>query len=294
MVRFFSAHNRMHVADVHQGRSNIIADFQRMASLDKCVTINGTPLSKMRAKYDNFDTEEAVKSFFNQEILKYLPDKSGKQQAIEYLMLTMHQGGLLNPVSAAMHDAVKQTWPSGQVTINNTERLQSINIVSTKDGFKVQEIATFKKLDIRLHKKVKATDPEADQTLNKYILSSAEFQQKSEEFGQRAAINDSYILAGEPHAIKAHATLDVNLSEFLDSKKSKPQPQLTVDENAISYGHPHIKEKMDNRSLGQIIVDFFKHIFGMNAVKDISVGAQKPIVMDPIGEGAADDNRPSF
>jgi len=51
---------------------------------------------------------------------------------------------------------------------------------------------------------------------------------------------------------------------------------------------------MDNRSLGQRIVDFFKHIFGMNAVKDISVGAQKPIVMEPIGAGAADDNRPSF
>lgn len=73
---------------------------------------------------------------------------------------------------------------------------------------------------------------------------------------------------GKDYVIKAGATIG------LDFSKNPERPDVTVKASSISYGNSAVEKALNIRSVGQIIVDFFRRMFGLTSVKDISVEAQ--------------------
>lgn len=294
--KFYSAHSRVNVTAISEAHANTLADFQRAdTTRDTVVNINGERLYEVKKRYKEFFDENDLKEFFEKEILKHVENSAEKKRAVIYLMARFHQGALLFPVIGAIKEAVTSVWPNGQVNIDNKQTTQVINIVSTKNGFKVQEVATLKQLSIRV-----SGDDARDTTINAIIGGDEDYQKMEKDFGKVSAQKPSYILSpndphqdgSDPYVIKAHATVDVNLTEFFNPNEENPDARLTVESNAISYGHSHIKNKMDNRSLGQMIVDFFKNLFGMLKVRDISPKADAGIVMNEITNGDYDYDGP--
>lgn len=282
--KFYSAHSRVNVTAISKANANTLADFQRADTTpDIVVNINGVRLYEVKKRYKEFLDDNDLKEFFEKEILKHVENSAEKKRAVIYLMARFHQGALLYPVIGAINGAVKSVWPNGQVNIDNKQTTQVINIVSTKKGFKVQEVATLKQLAILV-----SGDDARDTTINAIIENSEKYQENKVELGSSGANKSAYHLSSDPYVIKAHATVDVNLTEFFNPNEENPDARLTVESNAISYGHSHIKNKMDNRSLGQMIVDFFKNLFGMLKVRDISPKADAGIVMNEITNGDYD------
>lgn len=285
--KFYSAHRRVNVTAISKAKANTLADFQRADTTpDTVVNINGVRLSEVKQGYNDFAAESDLKVFFEQEILKYVSAKN-KDKAVEYLEKRLHQGALFFPVIGAIKGAIKSVWPNGQVNTDNKQTTQVINIVSTKNGFKVQEVATLKQLSI-----LYGDDATKDPIINSEITNSSDYTNCCRSFNAESAQKGAYHLSSDPYVIKAHATVDVNLTEFFNPKKDNPDARLTVESNAISYGHSHIKNKMDNRSLGQMIVDFFKNLFGMLKVRDISPKTDVGIVMNEITNGDDDYDGP--
>ncbi len=66
------------------------------------------------------------------------------------------------------------------------------------------------------------------------------------------------------YIIKAQGIIDVDFSQ------NSNEPSIGVESNTIDFGHSALRAKVDSRSLTQIIIDFFKDIFGLNKVVDIS------------------------
>lgn len=236
--RFNSQYSPVVAATVDKGASNVKMDWFRVANED--AAINGVPVKKYRDKYNQFATDEDVKQFFKTEILCNMKDNIDKDQVAEYLMTAFHQGGLMYPVSASMsnmlfNEAGLQPFASGSS--------RQLSITTTENGFKIQEIYTSKQFLIANEEKAGAG------------LSG------------RADPDTGLILpdAGKDFVIKAGASVDVDFS----AKAS--EPAITVESNYISYGNAGVQSALDKRNIGQVIVDFFRNIFGLNSVKDVSV-----------------------
>ena len=259
--KFHSAHSP--IVKVNQpstGSSNYLADWQRAASdhPDTVVHINGQKLSQHAKDFNDFKTEDDLSDFFREVILENTP-VAYQESAIDYLKTSFHQGGLLNPVSAAVGDAIKVA--NIPAVINDTGRQNRIQIVSTTTGFKVQESLSVKMMI--------PYDTRAD-----FVKQSPEYKANVEDYGSRKAQNMAYKLGsdmGKDYIIKAQATIDVDFLKSPNKNQSEPtQPSITIESNTISYGHSHLKDKMDKRSLGQCLVDFLKRALGLNKVADIS------------------------
>ncbi|WP_019216334.1 hypothetical protein [Legionella tunisiensis] len=115
----------------------------------------------------------------------------------------------------------------------------SINIVTNKTGFKIQELTTVK--DLIIGNPLVAGKMKVDLE-NPRLLPQKGFD----------------------YVIKAAGTINMDFSN------SGKEPSITVENNMISFGHPELAKRMDKRNFGQVIVDFFRNILGFNQVKDIS------------------------
>ncbi|WP_065814362.1 hypothetical protein [Legionella fallonii] len=49
---------------------------------------------------------------------------------------------------------------------------------------------------------------------------------------------------------------------------SAKHPTLRTNENNISYGNQQIKAKLEKQSVGEMIVHFFKELFGIKSVEN--------------------------
>lgn len=123
------------------------------------------------------------------------------------------------------------------LTVNDSERKQVINIESTPSGFKVQQFTEVQSL---LNPNSKNSDPRitSDKNLD--------------------------------YVARLQGTIALEFS------KSTGEPKVRIESNTISYGHSRLEKYLDNRSLGQRIVDFFKKVLKINDVKDISKAAESP------------------
>jgi hypothetical protein len=229
--------SNLNVENPNTGEANLQKDWFRAASYeDYPININGVPLKEIADKFNKFEKEENVLDFFEKVILKdFKGDAEQKEEAIDYLKKTFHQGGLLYPVTSALATELKDKNGDRMCTLSDHYRYSEVNIVTTNNGFKVQEYSEANAL-LPLSEKVMKYAPEGK----------------------------IYPQSGKENIIKAEATIAIDFSK--DSRK----PSLTVESNHMEILHEGLKNHLDNRNLGQKIVDFFKDIFGLNKVKDIS------------------------
>jgi len=244
--KFHSAHSPITGIDKpNTGGNKYLADWQRAAlenTSNTEVQINGTSLKEHAANYNNFKTKQNLNAFFRDVILRQLPANQ-KDSAIEYLETSFHQGGLLYPVSSVVNFAIVEAGIPATIEANSIQR--RIQMVSTASGFKVQESISGEALLVH-------------GSLNGVVGNIA-----------KSDMDKDFVL-------KAQATIDVDFSKAINQDPDLPaQPSITVESNTISYGHSYLKEKMDKRSLGQSIVDFFKRILGLNKVMDISPSTEE-------------------
>lgn len=222
--------------------SNILADWQRAIQCDTVnVKINGKLLSEYAERFNNFQEEENLKKFFKEIILaKLSSDKL--EEFSDYLMKSLHQGGLMYPVSSALRSHMReQDTKAGKYYEYGAPRdgtlKHNIAIVSTESGFKVQEFCQAQ--EVVIHR----------QTSMSHLVDES-----------------NPVLTPDPgkeYILKAQGTIDV---DFLENNKS---PTIGVESNTIDFGNKKLKEKMDSRSLTQIIIDFFKNLFGFNKIVEI-------------------------
>lgn len=217
---------------VNQNISSIAVDWSRFCNAD--ATIDGVSVKKHGDSYNQFSTDDDVKNFFKEIILANL--KSDKDKVVDYLATAFHQGGLMYPVSASMavilHDKAK-------LQALCSRSIRQVVITTTENGFKVQEVYTVN---------------------NVCVMYEANNELKEE------ADDDLYIHPdpSEKFVIKAGASIDVDFSSATSN------PSITVESSYISYGNKKVQSILDERNLGQIIVDFFRNIFGLNSIKDVS------------------------
>ncbi len=241
--KFRSTHSPAVINKPNTGDNNILADWQRAINSEYVsIKINGKPLSDYSTNYNDFQTEEDLKIFFNEIILSKLPED--KRDAVSaYLMTSFHQGGLMYPVSSALRNCMREVdhetgKDSEYGALRDSTLKHQIVIVATESGFKVQEFC------------------EAGEVIIYPGTSMSDL-----------VTNSNPILKPEgdkAYILKAQGTIDVNFSQNSD------EPTIEVESNTIDFGHSRLGAKIDSRSLTQIIIDFFKNIFGLNKVVDIS------------------------
>lgn len=124
---FFKCQSPIQSFKPDTGAANILGDFQR---LPKKTFINGQALN------ETFNNLDDIKKFFNDMVLKNY--EGDKEVFVQKLMLSFHQGGLMHPVRVSM------TFILGNksLLVPSNEQSSQLNIISTHEGFTVQEIQT--------------------------------------------------------------------------------------------------------------------------------------------------------
>lgn len=235
-LNFHTSHSPIDI-EVNQGNANITADWSRL-DWDNTF-INGEKLSSVMDAHEisknalgEKQAAEVLKDFFSNAILLDYKD-SNKEQALETLMKSFHQGGLLHPVSAGMSHvfATQGFGPSAR------DSPKQVNIKTTSNGLVLQEVYTVKKCNLE----ITATD----------------------ELNSR--FEDSVIKpdVGKHFVLKAQATIDISFEK--DGKLN-----TKISNQGISYGNKFVKNIADKRNWLSKFIDGLKNIFGKNAVKDIS------------------------
>ncbi|VEG90334.1 hypothetical protein [Legionella spiritensis] len=274
-AKFHSTHSHLRIdrptLALEEGSTNIASDWNRAANstADKSqpvsVLIAGKPLSDFSEQYNNFADTEDVKKFFQEVILEKMKKPVKNEDAIiNYLLKTLHQGGLLYPVTSSLsvaleRDATKSEIESrahyvnyeskkvSEATVGQTNQI--INFIPTVEGFKVQEYVEVQDIIVNEHAFDKfgvpyeiATFPNGDTTIDATEGNSI----KNTD--------------GKP-VIQAQGEVIVDcLSE---------EPKLSIGYNSISYNEPRIEKAMDKRSLLEIMVDYVKRKLGFNKVEAI-------------------------
>lgn len=232
--------SNLNVTNVSTAKADVPSDWRRSCS--GVVNINGVPLSNLAAKFNSFAKEDDVLDFFEKEILKdFTGNENQKKEAVDYLKISFHQGGLLFPVAATLATEIKNKKGGPIGTIGNQDFNNVVNIKTTTSGFKIQEYCDVQRVKVL---------PSDENPLSQYSEDS-ESQYVNPEKGKKSVI-------------KAEATIAIDFSK--DSKN----PFLTIESNHMNIMHAGLKSHLDNRSFGQKIADFFKNLFGLNRVRDIS------------------------
>lgn len=255
------------VGDTHH---SYVEDFKREAEPVGCrMFVNGKPLSDIAKGYNNFHTRADIDDFIDKVLLKDMPQKDmgNKVSASNYLRSTLHQGGLLFPVTSALpraipffrNDGAIQDAKSQEIIVRDlpavynknsditddekkkyyaplispdTSIEQKINIVTTPVGIKIQETVRYNTVNVAagpLHSREDINIPEK-------IKPSR----------------------GELAVLSAEATIDIDFSE------NPSAPEISIESNKIHFGHPVVKQHMDKRSFLDVLVDFIKNILGQN------------------------------
>lgn len=231
--------SNLNITNPNMGHKALRGDWYREADRENGMLINGTSLKKYASMYDDFNKEEDVISFFNDVILSnFNGSKDEKENAITFLKKAFHQGGLMYPVSSALSTGIFDENNSPVATIHHEQGgnglQRKVNIQTNDHGFSVQELCAVNELLVAGGPLQKDGDP--------LIKSQTE---------------------GAP-LIFAQGTVQVDFS------KNPADPSLTVESNQMKINHTGLSKYLDNRSLGQMIVDFIKNAFGLNKVKEIS------------------------
>lgn len=233
---FKAKSSSLNVTIPNMGDADLRADLSRAAYGKHPININGVSLGKIADKFNQFKTDEDVTNFLEKFILRdFIGSAEEKENAIEYLKKSFHQGGLLYPVSSALATQLKTVNGTIACTLSDNFRDSLVNIKTTKYGFKIQEYSA-----------ANALMPMVDSLL-KYTSDGRIHPEQ-----------------GKSSVIKAEATIAIDFS------KNSTNPSLVVESNHMEILHEGLKSHLDHRSLGQKLVDFFKDIFGLNKVKNIS------------------------
>lgn len=239
--KFHTQYSPVEIDKPNMAGGNLELDWQRESCQDRML-INGLPLATYAKNYNNFSQKEDVLRFFEEVLLKDMQSVSNSQKTeiINYLEKTFHQGGFMYPVSAPFSVAMQEYNADLDIydkyaTVGDMD--MRFNIQTTPNGFKVQEI-----------------------TGVKFLLGTPDTS------GEKMADENFRINpdVGNDYVVKLEGTVDIDFS------KNTSSPTVTVESNSISYGSKAMQERLDKRGLGQMIVDFFKNIFGLNKVQDLS------------------------
>lgn len=262
-VNFHSSHSPINKVEVNTNPTDIVEDWKRLDW--KNTFINGQRLDTLMLKHklskETVDEDSYLKElnimeltvFLNAEVLKDV-SKASQPNALEYLMKSFHQGGLLHPVSKAMFHLFSKDG-LGPAAVGSPKQ---VNIVTDKDGFSVQEIYTVK-------------------TFKLTPIASDDLQSTYPDLVIRPD-------QGKDYCLKAQSTLKVSFS-------GAPEPAITVENTSISYGNADIQSLADTRQWYVKVLDFIKNIFKGNAVVDLSTVEKKP---EPEVEAPAADDAPSM
>lgn len=223
---------------------NLQADWDRLSQQED-IYLNGKPLSSYRDKYQHFQNEQDVQSFFKNEILdKMSINDQEKEKTVAYLTLYFQQAGFMFPVSNTLVFSMFDLKLGEGVNLmisNKNFTEQRINIETTKEGFSIQEFVKVSKFTAMQNKNTQdflPDDPDDD------------------------------------HVIKAQGKIS------FDFRKDSNDPAINVLSNTISYGHSKLRELMDTRSFGQKILDFLAHLFKFNQV-NVADNHSKPAPQSP-------------
>ncbi|PWY54271.1 hypothetical protein DGG96_18015 [Legionella qingyii] len=182
------------------------------------------------------------------------PKEKDKAEIIEFLTKTFHQGGLMNPVSAALATSMeRKALPGedgareGRIAWGTISDMQLVvNIIPTKEGFKVKEHVGVKKIMI------------SENSWDEYDIAYTTYSYGNEIVKDAAS---PYIFRDDgTDIIEAQGEISVDLS---NAKK----PKISIESNAISYGHHRLKEELHSHSVLQWIIDFVQNAFGYNKVE---------------------------
>ncbi|WED44098.1 hypothetical protein [Legionella cardiaca] len=236
--KFHSQYSPINVATINQQTNAIHEDWNRLSAHHS--TVNGVSLVR------KFTNKEELQTYFKEVILKDF--KGNKNEAAAFLINSFHQGGLLNPVSACITDLCKNE--KGQALFlpasDPSKVTKHVDVITTENGFKVQEFYKVKTFTV--------PPPPLNGKDDVPTLLRA------------VADEDDVIVPdeGKDYVIKAGAMVDV---DFTQNAKN---PTITIESNYISYGNSAVQAQFDTRHFGQILLDFLKVIFGLNAVKNFS------------------------
>lgn len=225
------------ITQINEGESNILSDWNRLDA--GLVEINGHPIQTLiqkNAQGELFASKEALQDFLKTELLSRLSAEQ-QERALEYTMKVLHQGGLQNPVSAAVYynSASKLDLPQPVDARNKhrgipgQERITSFN--ATASGFIVHEKLTQNRLA--------------------YSISS-------EDKAGELVLPD----AGSSFVFKAEVQLKINWSPAAE------KPQITLDAVGVTFGSAFAKALFDERWLYQKWIDNAGYYAGLNSVND--------------------------
>ena len=238
--RFYNSHSPFKINLPNTSKdANITSDWYRESKQQR-MYINDLPISEYAKVFNNFKTKQDIESFFRKVVLSKIMDNAKKEEMISFLTKTFHQGGLMYPVTSAITTSMIKNDAFIATTVQDSIKLET-RIISTPQGFRVQECSKLEKL---------------------YILDDA-----PEDIQSQTMNNFLYPQEGFDYVILAKGTIHVDFS------KDANQPDLIVEDNAINFGQYHIQKLFDNRNLWQIIVDFLKNILGLNLVEDLNTQA---------------------
>lgn len=146
-LSFHTLHSPIQKIDVNTGESNILEDWKRLDPT--LIYIDGKTLQTLINENQwpapaNL-TLESLEDLLTKHVLKKLPEDK-KASALEYLLKSFHQGGLLHPVSAAMYHLFHEHGFGPAAT----ESRKQVNIVTSHSGFSIQEIYTANQFNLSI------------------------------------------------------------------------------------------------------------------------------------------------
>lgn len=202
--------------DVTFSRSNVPADWERSAD---SITIDGRPLTSYHGKEERemnvkevFKDRESTATFFEQVLLRKVPDEGIRKAASQVLIDTLHQGLFLNCASANLSlDLYEEA--KGEVGMSQIGQSRKIDIVTTQHGFRLSEAVT--------------------------VMECF----KQDQTGFMEPINPE---PGEEFTIFATVGLDFDFRVRID--EGAVWPLVTVFRNEVLFGNSAIEDILDKRN----------------------------------------------
>ncbi|CDZ77386.1 hypothetical protein BN59_01669 [Legionella massiliensis] len=273
-AEFHSTHSSLSIDKPKEagGSTNLAADWRRAAASTKSpdqpvnVYIDGKPLSDYAENYNNFANKSDVENFFKEVLMEKMKKPvQNEAEVLSFFQKTLHQGGLLYPVTSALSVAMERDATAEEADASHVHNgrvseatvgatVQTINIIPIEEGIKIQEHVTVQNIIV------------SEQYFDKYGIPYQTVTFPNGEVSIEAEESSIKKEDGSP-VIEAQGEVIVNCL--------KSEPEISIGYNAITYNDPRIEKAMDNRSLGQIFIDYLKRAFGLNKVEEIKIKSEE-------------------
>jgi|GEM_PF-5925778 len=231
--------NRISITEDH----DIVADWNRTGNGAYVIYINGQLLPDLRGTEESFKNKNELSNFFRGHLVHHLPEEE-RDKAVEMLMKIMHQGGLRSPMAAAANAIISSEFQDidlgaapCDVDPGDPEKAaqeRQLNIITTPNGLKVQEIV--KQKVVRIGEEY-IRDPSGDHPLYKAEVS---FQ-----------VN---FRPADPDQAIVFLGSSIEFGEF-----DNPELQKNVK---------HLASVIDKRSFWERFVDAIKYLLGVSKVRN--------------------------